>query len=130
MQGRTLILTVIEVAKKPKYVHHLIREAVILDSAAVKVDSDTYIISDRCSPFKAGEKPEAVVSLIKEGDRDYQLRIAVRGEFHREKPFYYVVPPDEWIEWAWIIIPRSEFRKLMRILHSLVDGNTPLHELM
>jgi len=116
--------------QRPKYVRHLVREVIILDSAAFLTPRHEYVISDRYSPFADGEEPEAVLSLIMEGDRPYQVRLAVRGRRHVEEPSYYVKPPSTWREWGWIIIPSSQLRKVIRVLKSLVTPETPLHELM
>jgi len=104
----------------PKLVQHIIREDVKLDSVAFLYrnggEQPLYCISDRYSPFVEGEKPEAVLSLIKEGSRDYQIRLAVQGDYHVEKPSYYIKDPQEWQEWAWICIPHSEFLKIASFL--------------
>ncbi|RLG95001.1 hypothetical protein DRO29_06085 [Candidatus Bathyarchaeota archaeon] len=89
-----------------------------------------YIISDRYSHVVKGEKPEAVISVILEGNRPYQLRIAIRGNFHVEKLSYYVKDPQNWLEKGWIIIPAYEIVKLRRYLARYIDGNTYLSELM
>ena len=106
--------------KSPKYVRHLIHETLHLDSAAFLYrngfEEPLYCISDRYSPFVEGEDPQAVISLIKEGNRDYQIRLAVQGAYHVEKPSYYVKDPVEWCEWLWICIPRCEFLKLAGFL--------------
>ena len=104
----------------PKLVRHIFCETVRLDSAAFLYrngeEQALYCISDRYSPFVSGEKPEAVISLIKEGSRDFQIRLAVSGDYHVEQPSYYVKDPQEWQEWAWICIPRAEFLKLAAFL--------------
>jgi len=106
--------------KGPKYVKHILRETVRLDSAAFLYrngsEEPLYCISDRYSPFVQGEEPETVISLIKEGSRDYQLRLAVQGDYHVEKPSYYIKNPNEWCEWMWICIPRAEFLKIAGFL--------------
>ena len=112
--------------KSPKYVRHLIRETLHLDSAAFlyrdRSREPLYVISDRYSPFNPEEEPVAVVSLIKEGNRDFQMRLAVRGEHHVEKPSYYVKDPNEWVEWIWIIIPKRELLKLCSFLVRVFKG--------
>ena len=106
--------------RSPKYVRHILRETISLDSAAFLYrngsEEPLYCISDRYSPFVKGEAPQAVISLIKEGDRDFQVRLAVRGDYHVEKPRYFVRDPNEWKEWLWICIPRSELLKLCSFL--------------
>jgi len=106
--------------KTPKYVKHIIKEKLSLDSAAFLYrngsESPLYCISDRYSPFVQGEDPEAIISLIKEGERDFQLRLAITGSYHVEKPSYYTREPREWHEWCWIYIPRSEFLKIASFL--------------
>ena len=125
------------IVRRPKYVNHVLREVFHLDSAAFLYRGDisnpikpVYVISDRYSPFVKGEKPEALVSIILEGNRPYQLRIAVRGDFHLESPSYYVVDPHDWVEWIWIIFPQPEISRLRRFLAQFIDGNTYLWELM
>ncbi|RLG47224.1 MAG: hypothetical protein DRN90_05300 [Thermoproteota archaeon] len=106
--------------RSPKYVKHILRETISLDSVAFLYrngsEEPLYCISDRHSPFVEGEDPQAVISLIREGERDFQLRLAVRGEYHVEKPRYFVRDPNEWKEWLWICIPRSELLKIAGFL--------------
>ena len=125
------------VIRRPKYVNHVIREVFQLDSAAYifrgsksKPVDPIYVISDRYSHVVSGEKPEALVSIILEGNRPYQLRIAVRGDFHLESPSYYVVDPRDWAEWIWIIFPQPEISRFRRFLTCFIDGNTYLWEMM
>jgi len=106
--------------KQPRYCNHILKETIIIDSASFlfrEGEADPiYCISDRYSPFVKGEEPEARLSLIKEGDRDFQLRIAIVGEYHLEVPRYFVTPPDQWREWLWIIIPKAELLKLLKFI--------------
>ena len=124
----------VNVLKRPKYVNHVFSEVFQLDSASFlyrSADSDpVYCISDRYSPFVKGEDPKAKVSIILEGDRPYQLRIAVRGSYHLEKLRYHVKAPEKWIEWIWIIFPQSEISRLRWFLARFVDENTKLWELI
>jgi len=124
----------VNVPKRPKYANHIFSRVFRLDSASFLYrggDSDpVYCISDRYSPFVKGEDPKAKVSIILEGDRPYQLRIAVRGHYHIEKPSYYVKDPREWAEWLWIIFPQDEISRLRWFLARFVDGNTKLWELI
>jgi len=123
--------------KYPKYVRHVIRENFNLDSAAYIFRGDlsnpvepVYVISDRFSPFVKGEKPKATVSIILEGNRPYQLRIAVKGDFHVENLSYYVIDPCSWVEWGWLLFPQYEISRLRRFLAHFVDLNTYLWEMM
>ncbi|MEM2561838.1 MAG: hypothetical protein QXT06_05870 [Candidatus Bathyarchaeia archaeon] len=123
--------------KKPKYANHVIRDIFRLDSAAFLFKGDSlhpvdpvYVISDRFSPFVKGEKPEARVSIILEENRPYQLRIAIKGDFHVEKPSYYVIDPSDWFEWGWIIFPQYEISRLRQFLARFIDEKTGLWELM
>jgi len=123
------------ISKRPKYANHVIKPLIVrLDSAAFLFQNGTneplYVISDRYSPFVKGESPEALVSIILEGNRPYQLRIAVRGNFHVEKPSYYVKDPRDWFEWGWLIFPQPEISRLKRFLARFIDENTYLWELM
>ena len=123
--------------RKPKYVNHLIREVFRLDSVAFlfkgglpNVSDPLYIISDRFSPFAKGENPIAKVSIIPWKEETYQLRIAIKGNYHVEKLSYYVKDPKKWVEWAWIIFPQHEISRLRRFLASFIDENTGLWELI
>jgi len=123
----------VNVLKRPKYVNHVFSEVFQLDSASFLFknrDISYYCISDRYSPFVKGEDPKAKVSIILEGNRPPQLRIAVRGSYHLEKPRYYVKDPEKWIEWIWIIFPQGEISRLRWFLARFVDGNTKLWELI
>jgi len=123
----------VSVLKRPKYANHIFSRVFQLDSASFLFrsgDLSYYCISDRYSPFVKGEDPKAKVSIILEGDRPYQLRIAVKGSYHLEKPRYYVKDPKEWVEWIWIIFPQDAISRLRWFLARFVDGNTKLWELM
>lgn len=100
-----------------KTVKHLVRKKFDIDSVAYlyKNQEDLkYVISDRFSPVRNGEKPKAEFSLIKEGDRDHQIRIACEGDFHIEKPFYYELNPNEWRTWNWICVHEREIFQLKK----------------
>ena len=119
--------------RKPKYANHVIKELFSLDSACFLLKNDgnyVFQISDRYSPIAEGENPEAIVSIIFNTKRGYQLRIAVRGKFHLETPSYYTKHPNSWLEWGWIIFPQTEISRLRRFLARFIDGNTQLWELM
>lgn len=119
--------------RKPKYANHVIKELFSLDSACFLLKNDgnyVFQISDRYSPIAEGENPEAIVSIIFNTKRGYQLRIAVRGKFHLETPSYYTKHPNSWLEWGWIIFPQTEISRLRRFLARFIDENTQLWELM
>ena len=119
--------------RKPKYANHVIKELFSLDSACFLLKNDgnyVFQISDRYSPIAQGEIPEAIVSIIFNAKRGYQLRIAVRGKFHLETPSYYTKRPNSWLEWGWIIFPQTEISRLRRFLARFIDENTQLWELM
>ncbi|MEM3526127.1 MAG: hypothetical protein QXV37_01825 [Candidatus Jordarchaeaceae archaeon] len=120
--------------RKPKYANHITSDIFDLDSVAFLVKDPSlidplYIISDRSSPFAEGEKPEAKISIIS-WKGAYQLRIAIRGDFHVEKPSYYVIDPSYWLEWGWIILPQYEIARLRQFLARFIDEKTGLWELM
>jgi len=105
--------------KRPKYATHILSKVFQLDSAAFLFrngDDVYYCISDRHSPFVSGENPVAKISLIKEYNRPYQLRIGIRGSYHIEPLSYFVKDPREWIEWIWIIFPQSVISDLRLFL--------------
>ena len=118
----------------PKLVRHIIREEVKLDSVAFLYrngkEQPRYIISDREGRFVKGEKPMATFSLIKEGRRDFQIRVGIRGRFHIERLRYYVKDPKYWLEWGWMIIPISQISKLRHFLKSIILPTTGLWELI
>ena len=122
------------VIRRPKYVNHVIKPLIVrLDSAAFLFRNGTndplYAISDRYSPFGVGEQPEAVISLIKEGNRDLQLRLAVRGRYHVERLSYYTKDPRLWAEWGWLIFSQPEIARIRQYL-ALINPDTGLWELM
>jgi len=98
--------------RQPRYVRHILKERVTLDSASFLfrdgIRDPLYCISDVNSPIVEGERPIARFSLIKEAKHDFQLRIAIVGDYRIEKPRYYVKDPNEWLEWGWIIIPHTQ----------------------
>lgn len=114
--------------RRPKYASHVLPpERLDLDSCAVLVDSETYLISDRKNgPY---EQPEAKVSVI-EYNGTLQLRLAIRGNKHLEKPSYYVNNPEKWVEWCWITIPVSELEKLKKVCKKVITGKTNLAEVL
>ena len=118
----------------PKLVRHIIREDIRLDSIAFLYrngrDQPLYIISDREGRFVKGEKPMATLSLIKEGTRDFQIRVGIKGRFHIEKLGYYVKDPKYWLEWGWMVIPISQISKLRNFLKSIILPTTGLWELI
>ena len=122
--------------RRPKYVNHIIFEIFHLDSVAFLVRDPSllidpiYIISDRFSPFAREEKPEAKISIISWREGDYQLRIAVRGSYHVEKPSYYVIDPSKWFEWGWIIFPQHEISRFRQFLARFIDEKTGLWEII
>lgn len=111
--------------RKPKYVNHVISDIFDLDSVAFLAKDPLlidplYVISDRSSPFAEEEKPEAKVSIIP-WRGSYQLRIAIRGSCHIERPSYYVIDPSDWFEWGWIIFPQYEISRLRQFLAHFID---------
>jgi len=128
---------VVNLLRKPKYVNHVIKPIIVrLDSAAFlfkdpsNMVEPVYIISDRYSHVVKGENPQALISIILEGDRPHQLRMAIRGDFHLEKPSYYVKDPRDWVEWGWLIFSQPEIARLRQYLTLFIDSNTDLWELM
>jgi len=125
----------IATTRKPKYVNHIVSDVFDLDSVAFLAKDPSlidplYIISDRFSPFAEGEKPEAKISIISWREGAYQLRIAVRGSYHVEKPSYYVIDPSKWFEWGWIIFPQHEISRLRQFLARFIDEKTGLWEII
>ncbi|MEM3591764.1 MAG: hypothetical protein QW702_06665 [Candidatus Bathyarchaeia archaeon] len=125
----------IATTRKPKYVNHIVSDVFDLDSVAFLAKDPSlidplYIISDRSSPFAEGEKPEAKISIISWREGAYQLRIAVRGSYHVEKPSYYVIDPSKWFEWGWIIFPQHEISRLRQFLARFIDEKTGLWEII
>lgn len=104
-----------------KTVKDLISKDIDIDSAAYlfqNKDKTMYVISDRYSPNFPDEYPNAHFSLIIEGDRDHQLRIAISGKYHLEHPSYFSLDPKKWKTWNWICIHKKEINKLISFLES------------
>jgi len=122
-------VTVTVQGRKPKYANHVTRKVRLdLDSFAVLVSPDCYLISDRKNfPH---EDPCAYVSLI-EYDGRLQLRFAIAPKnVHIEKPSYYTVNPENWKEKAWICIPLEEIEKLKRVCKKVITPKTNLAEVL
>jgi len=127
----------VNVLKRPKYANHIFSRVFQLDSASFlyrSANSDpVYCICDRHSPFVKGENPVAKVSLIKEPNRPYQLRIGIRGSYHIEPLSYFVKDPREWIEWIWIVFPQSvisDLRLFLTEICALIGGKIKLWEVL
>ena len=122
--------------KRPKYANHILSKVFQLDSASLLFKNGDvlyYCISDRYSPFVNGEDPVAKVSLIKEYNRPYQLRIGIRGSYHIEPLSYFVKDPREWVEWIWIIFPQSvisDLRLFLTKVCALIGGKIELWEVL
>jgi len=118
--------------RKPRFIqNHILKGTISLDSASFLYrdgEADPlFCIADRYSNFVKGEDPKVRLSLIKEGPRDFQLRIAVldghdrRPGYHTERPRYYSIDPNNWLEWGWIIFPKSSFKELLEFLFRCIE---------
>lgn len=97
---------------KMKQVHKIAEKEYILDSAAFVVNSD-YYISDR---ENENEEPSVKISLIKYKGKA-QFRLAISGNFHKEKLKYFSKNPEEWKEKIWICIDINEAKEIAEFIN-------------
>lgn len=101
----------------PKYDRKIFeKKEIAIDSAKFVVD-DKILICDRKSIVRSGEDPRLILSFVNYPKEDkMQLKIAISGDFHREKLSYYVKNPKRWKEKMWIMIPMEALKQILDFL--------------
>jgi len=98
--------------------HIIAKKDYLLHSCAFLAD-DNYYISDR---ENEGEEPTLSLSLIKYKGIP-QIRLAVSGKFHKEKPSYFTKHPIEWKEKVWIILSIEEAKEIKEFLEEVIKAS-------